>query len=119
MNLRKLLMLVFLAVAVCVMSAGVGAAAVISVDDSGGAMYTSIQAAINDSSPGDEIHVDSGTYYENVVVNKQLILQGIDTGAGIPVVDAMGNGSAITIVLAAAWCTIVTVMYIIMLFIKR
>ncbi len=37
MNLRKLLMVVFLAVSVCVMSAGVGAAAVITVDDSGGA----------------------------------------------------------------------------------
>ena len=36
MILRKLLMLVFLAVAVCVMSAGVGVAAVITVDDSGG-----------------------------------------------------------------------------------
>ena len=97
MNLRKLLVLVFLAVVVCVMSAGVGAAAVIIVDDDGGAMYTSIQAAIDAASPGDEIHVDSGTYYENVVVNKQLILCGIDTGAGMPLVDAGGSGSAITL----------------------
>ena len=60
-----------------------------------GTDYTTIQAAIDDASPGDEIHVDSGTYYENVVVNKQLILRGIDTGAGMPVVDAGGSGNAI------------------------
>lgn len=58
-----------------------------------GANYTTIQWAINDASPGDEIHVDSGIYYENVNVNKQLILRGI----GKPVVDAGGSGSAITL----------------------
>ena len=62
-----------------------------------GTDYTTIQAAIDDASPGDEIHVDSGTYYENVVVNKQLTLRGIDTGAGIPVVDASNSGHAINL----------------------
>lgn len=62
-----------------------------------GKNYTTIQAAIDDANPGDVIHVDSGTYYENVVVNKQLTLRGIDTGAGMPVVDAGGSGSAITL----------------------
>jgi len=46
MILRKLLMLVFLAVVVCVMSAGVGAAAVITVDDSGGAVDASCEREI-------------------------------------------------------------------------
>lgn len=55
--------------------------------------YTNIQAAINDSNQGDEIHVDNGGYYENVNVTKRLILRGI----GMPVVDAMGSGSAITL----------------------
>ncbi|MDP3057170.1 MAG: NosD domain-containing protein [bacterium] len=55
--------------------------------------YTSIQVAINDASIGDEIDVYSGTYYENVNVNKQLILKGI----GNPVIDANSNGSAITL----------------------
>jgi hypothetical protein len=53
-----------------------------------GTSYPTIQSAINDADIGDEIHVDSGTYYENVVVNKQLTLRGIDTGAGMPAVDA-------------------------------
>ncbi len=59
-----------------------------------GSNYATIQAAINDASPGDEIHVDSGMYYENVNVSKQLILHGI----GMPVVNAGGSGSAITLV---------------------
>ncbi|HYN44475.1 MAG TPA: NosD domain-containing protein, partial [Candidatus Limnocylindrales bacterium] len=55
--------------------------------------YLTILEAINDASPGNEIHVDSGTYPENVNVNKKLILRGI----GMPVVDAGGSGSAITL----------------------
>ena len=58
-----------------------------------GTYYTTIQAAINDANQGDELHVDSGTFHENVNVNKQLTLRGI----GMPVVDAGGNGSAITL----------------------
>jgi len=91
MILRKLLMLVFLAVAVCVMSAGVGAAAVITVDDSGGADFTSIQAAVDAASDGDTIEVRSGMYVENVDVDKQLTLHGIDDGGGMPVVDAANS----------------------------
>ena len=55
--------------------------------------YTTIQEAIDNASSGDEIHVDSGTYYENVNVTKQLTLRGI----GMPVVNAGGSGSAITL----------------------
>ncbi|MBU4056274.1 MAG: right-handed parallel beta-helix repeat-containing protein [Proteobacteria bacterium] len=62
-----------------------------------GLNYTSVQAAINDAIAGDTILVDSGTYYEQVVVNRQLILRGNDTGIGLPVVDARGSGSAITL----------------------
>src|SRR4030066_2317802 len=59
----------------------------------GGCAYSSIQKAINASSNGDTILVKSGTYYENVKVNKKLTLRGI----GNPVVDARTSGSAITL----------------------
>jgi parallel beta-helix repeat protein len=75
-----------------------------TVDDSGGADFTRIQDAINASNPGDMIEVRSGTYYENVNIDKELILTGIDTGTGKPVVDAGGIGSVITI--SAAGCVL-------------
>jgi len=48
------------------------------VDDDGGAgvNYTTIQDAVNASSAGDTIEVRSGTYVENVDVNKRLTLIG-------------------------------------------
>lgn len=58
-----------------------------------GCTYSSIQKAIMASSNGDTILVQSGTYFENVKVNKRLILRGV----GNPVVDAGGSGSAITL----------------------
>ena len=47
-----------------------------TVDDSGGADFTSIQAAIDAAISGNTIYVYTGTYSENVVVNKQLTLEG-------------------------------------------
>lgn len=58
-----------------------------------GCAYSSIQKAIDASNNGDTILVNSGTYYENVNVNKRLKLRGI----GNPVVDAGGSGSVITL----------------------
>ncbi|NOR48498.1 MAG: PGF-pre-PGF domain-containing protein [Methanosarcinaceae archaeon] len=76
-NLRSIMiLLIFAAVmfAVCIMPAS--AATTITVDDSGGADHTTIQAAINAASTGDTIYVYNGSYSENVTVNKQLTLQG-------------------------------------------
>jgi parallel beta-helix repeat protein len=58
--------------------------------------YSHIQQAIDNSSQGDLIEVQSGLYRENVYVYKTLTLQGIDTGSGLPVVDAGGSGSVIS-----------------------
>lgn len=48
----------------------------IIVDINGNGNYTSIQAAINNSSAGDTIHVWNGTYYESLVINKSITLIG-------------------------------------------
>lgn len=76
---------------------GSAGAATWTVDDSGGANFTRIQDAIDNASAGDTILVYSGTYYENVNVNKQLFLKSIDNGGDKPIVDAGGSGSAITL----------------------
>jgi len=45
------------------------------VDDSGGADFTTIQAAVNAATDGDTIIVRDGTYPENVVVAKRLVIR--------------------------------------------
>ncbi|HYN44536.1 MAG TPA: NosD domain-containing protein [Candidatus Limnocylindrales bacterium] len=73
--------------------AGMAGAATLTVNNSGGAEYTTINDAINQSKSEDTIQVQNGTYYENVNVNKTLTLRGI----GMPVVNANGSGSAVTL----------------------
>ncbi len=69
---------------------------VFTVDDDGSAMFTKIQDAINNATTKDTvILVHSGTYYERVEVNKQVILKGIDNGGGKPVINGNGWGNAI------------------------
>ncbi len=82
-----------LALSVCV---GCASATTYTVCPSG-CNYTRIQAAIEAADLYDTIEVHSGTYYEHVNVNKQLILNCVDTGSGKPVVDASGSDSAITL----------------------
>lgn len=61
--------------------------------------FATIQLAINDidTSNGDTITVDSGTYYENVNVYKRLNLTGIDTGDGIPIINSAEDGNSVTL----------------------
>jgi len=62
-----------------------------------GCNYSSIQAAIDAAKGGEVVEVGSGTYNENVVVNKSITLRGENTGAGVTVVNALGSGSAVVL----------------------
>jgi parallel beta-helix repeat protein len=77
-----------------VISLAAAQAATITVGPEG-CDYSSIQKAVEEANPGDTISVQSGTFRENVVVDKSLILRGTGSGSGRPVVDGKGVGSAI------------------------
>ncbi len=58
-----------------------------------GLNYTTIQAAVNDADPNDEIYVHGGTYFEIVNITKRLIMHG----KNMPVIDAEARGNAVTL----------------------
>jgi nitrous oxidase accessory protein NosD len=62
-----------------------------------GGDYSRIQDAIDDSSDGDVIWVMSGTYKENVDINKPISLEGWNTEYGYPIIDGDNGESAITL----------------------
>ena len=82
----------------------------IIVDDEGDGDYINIQDAIDNAQDGDIIEVYSGTYVENVVVDKQLTLVGNNTelgsgdDAGKPIID--GNDSGDVFYVSADWVNI-------------
>lgn len=55
--------------------------------------YPTIQKAVNAANPNDTVYVREGTYYEQVTVNKPLILQGESRNATI--MDGGGSGNVI------------------------
>ncbi len=65
----------------------------ITVDDSGGGYFTSIQDAIDFASEGNTVYVLAGIYFENLIVNKSIILMGEDKTTVI--IDGGGNGTVI------------------------
>jgi len=67
----------------------------IVVNASGGGDYTHIQWAVDNASEGDTIYVQSGTYYEHVVIDKTISLVG--AGSGNTTIDGWGGWSAIRI----------------------
>lgn len=58
----------------------------------GGSIH-SIQEAIRLAKPGDTIRVSSGTYSGNLVLDKPIVLEGIDR----PVIQGDGKGSVVTV----------------------
>jgi parallel beta-helix repeat protein len=54
-----------------------------------------IQDLIDNASDGDTIYITSGTYYENVVIDKSINLIGEDKNTTI--IDAGGSGNVVTI----------------------
>ena len=68
---------------------------ILYVGGSGANNYTKIQDAINAASNGDTIFVYSGTYYENVVINKSINLIGEDKNTTI--IDGNGIGNVVYI----------------------
>ena len=59
----------------------------------GAGQFHSIQAAIDAAHPGDKILVREGTYTGNLILKKQIILEGINR----PTLQGNGTGSVITI----------------------
>jgi parallel beta-helix repeat protein len=85
MNLKKAIVVLF---TVSLIIMGTTFSATITVDSG-----QKIQEVIDLALPGDTIHVKSGIYFENLIVAKNLVLKGEDN----PLIDAQGNGSAITL----------------------
>ncbi|TFH47132.1 MAG: hypothetical protein E4G94_00845 [ANME-2 cluster archaeon] len=71
----RLILMLIVGVAITLASTEVGAAAVITVDDNGGADYERIQDAVNNANTGDTILVRDGIYSENIIVNKYLTIK--------------------------------------------
>ena len=65
-------------------------AAIVVPDD-----FATVQQAINNASSGDVIYVKTGTYYENVLVNKSISLIGENVNT--TVIDGSGLGTVIEI----------------------
>jgi PAP2 superfamily protein len=58
-------------------------------------VYAAIQAAVNCAQPGDLIVIGAGTYFENIVVDKDLIFQGI--GPANTIIDGGITGRVFTV----------------------
>lgn len=64
--------------------------------------YTAVQDAIDEASPGDTIFVHSGTYLENVTIDKPISLVGENKST--TVID--GSGSETTIFIDSDWVNV-------------
>ncbi|MGC9514194.1 right-handed parallel beta-helix repeat-containing protein [Methanocrinis sp.] len=97
---REIKLISGLALLVILMAVGMAQGADLRVCDcrACGCQYLSIQEAIERASPGDTVLVRSGYFHGNVNVSKPIILRGEKWhGGDIPLIDADGNGSCITV----------------------
>jgi len=58
--------------------------------------FATIGEAIANASAGDTIYVDSGTYHENLVIGKTLLIIGRGTGGSMPTIG-VSSGTGITV----------------------
>lgn len=65
------------------------------VDDDGGADFTEIKDAIQAAREGDIIKVFEGTYDEQIIIDKSLVLIG--NGSDVVTIDGGGNGDVVHI----------------------
>lgn len=78
------ILLIILIIPIFTFRVGIVRARTITVPDD----YPTIQAAVNAASPGDSIIVRSGTYTENVKVNKDHLTMESESGANSTIVQA-------------------------------
>ena len=71
------------------------------VDDSGSADFASIQAAVTAANAGDTIIVKDGTYNENIIVDKSLVIES-ENGAAQTLVQAANTNADVFKVTAAS-----------------
>lgn len=57
----------------------------------------SLQQLIDDANESDVINVGSGTYIANLTIDRAITLKGVDTGDGLPHLDAGGNSYSVVI----------------------
>jgi parallel beta-helix repeat protein len=69
---------------------------ILYVGGGGSGNYSTIQSAIDDANPGDLIYVYSGTYIENVMVNK-LNIEIIGEDKNFTIIDGDGEGDVVYI----------------------
>lgn len=63
--------------------------------DGGSGVYTFIQDAVDDAGDGDDIYAYNGTYYENIMIERSIVLTGEDKDATI--IDGFSNDNVILI----------------------
>jgi len=64
---------------------------------SSGCDYSSPKAAVFAAREGDVVEVMSGRYYDHLKIDKKIVLLGVDSGSGMPVLDATGYASPLTV----------------------